>query len=122
MPSGALFIGWGAVIVGREQQSFAVFNEGIQYFAQLQQRGEIDSFEPVALEPHGGDLYGFILLRGDRERLNRLRYSEEFIRQINRAGVVVHGIGVVGAYTGEELNRLFMSFQEHIADLTGPAR
>ena len=119
MANGALFIGWGPGARGREKLGLQVFGEGIQYFAQLQQRGEIESFEPVALEPHGGDLYGFILLRGDRERLNQLRYSEEFIRLINRASAVVDNIGVVGAFTGEELNRLFTSYQEQTADLTG---
>ena len=28
----------------------------------------IESFEPVFLEPHGGDLTGFILVRGDAEK------------------------------------------------------
>ncbi len=65
MAMGALFIGWGAGVPGRERQGLQVFNEGLQYYAGLQQRREIESFEPVLLEPHGGDLYGFILIKGD---------------------------------------------------------
>jgi hypothetical protein len=118
MASSALFIGWGEVVRGRERQSNQVFGEAIQYFAQLQQRGEIESFEPVALEPHGGDLQGFLLLRGDREKLNRVRYSDEFLRLSARAGFVVESYGVVAADIGEEVQRLYSSYQQQAADLT----
>jgi hypothetical protein len=118
MANAALFIGWGQSARGRERQSLQVFNEAVQYWAGLQQRGEIESFEPVALEPHGGDLQGFALLRGDREKLNRLRHSEEFQRLTTRASFCVESIGVVGATIGEELERLYSSFQNDTADLT----
>jgi hypothetical protein len=85
----ALFIGWGPVITGRETVSFAVFAEAIQYFAGLQQRGEIDNFEPIALEWHGGELAGFLLIRGDASKLQQLRYSDEFTRLISRGASVV---------------------------------
>lgn len=117
MATGALFIGWGPVIAGREQKAFEVFNEGVQYIAQLQQQGTIESFEPVALEPHGGDLLGFILIRGDREQLSRLRTDAAFLRLITRAGLVVANTGVVGAFTGEELQRYFLGFQQQAAEL-----
>jgi len=73
MAKGALFIGWGPAARGREQQALSLFQESIQYYARLQQQGEIDSFEPMQLEPHGGDLNGFLLLRGDTEKLARLK-------------------------------------------------
>jgi hypothetical protein len=117
MANAALFIGWGQVARGREQQALRVFNEALEYYTRLQQQGEIESFEPVALEPHGGDLAGFILVRGNRETLSRLRTSQEFIRLNNRALWVVDNFGVVGAFIGEELNRLFADFQAQGADL-----
>ena len=117
MAQGALFVGWGEVVRGRENISLQVFNEFIEYLTDLQQRGEIDGFEPVALEPHGGDLQGFALIRGDRERLNQLRYSAGFIRMVNRGGTVVDSFGVVTAFVGEELQRLFASYPETTADL-----
>ena len=65
MANAALVIGWGPVVPGREQKALQVFGEAIQYYTRLQQQGQIESFEPVALEPHGGDLNGFLLVRGD---------------------------------------------------------
>ena len=118
MANAALFIGWGQPARGRERQALQVFGEGVKYWSGLQQRGEIESFEPVQLEPHGGDLLGFVLLRGDREKLNRLRHSEEFLRLNARAAFIIDGFGVVGAYIGEELQRNFAGYQSDTADLT----
>ena len=117
MPGAALFIGWGPGVPGREQKALQVFNEGVAYWQRLQQQGEIDSFEVVMLEQHGGDLAGFALLHGDREKLERVRYSEEFLRLNARAGLVVENLGVVAGFTGEELNRFFADFQAQAADL-----
>ncbi len=110
MATGALVIGWGPAVRGREQQALQVWSEVIQYYTQLQQQGTIESFEPVALEPHGGDLAGFLLIRGDREKLNALRTSEEFIRLYTRAALIVDNLGVITAFIGEELQRQFTDF------------
>jgi hypothetical protein len=93
MANAALFIGWGNAARGREEKSLAVFNDGLQYWTRLQQSGEIESFEPVALEPHGGELLGFVLIRGDRDKLNRLRTSEEWLRLNDRAAAVIDNFG-----------------------------
>jgi hypothetical protein len=118
MATAALFIGWGQVARGREQQSLKVFGEAIQYYTELQQRGEIESFEPVALEQHGGDLAGFLLIRGEQDQLARIRSSPEFLRLNSRATLVVDNLGVVTAYVGEAVNQLFAQFQAQFADLT----
>jgi hypothetical protein len=119
MAYGALFLGWGAVKQGRERQSLMVFQELIQYLTDLQQRGEIEHFEPVALEPHGGDLAGFVLVRGAADKLARVRGSEELLRLTTRGNLVVNDLGVVGAVLGEDLNRLFNDYQQHAAELAG---
>lgn len=119
MAESALFIGWGNPVRGREQKALEVFNEVVQFFGQRQQQGDLTGFEPVALEPHGGDLQGFFLLRGDREQLNRLRYSPEFQRIIDRGQVVVESLGVVSAFVGEELQQLYGNYQTNTADITG---
>jgi hypothetical protein len=112
MASGALFIGWGAAGRGREKASLMVFNEGVQYWTRLREQGEIESFEPVQLEPHGGDLAGFCLIKGDPEKLDRLRRSEEWLRLNARAQMVIDNLGIVTAYTGESLQSLFAQFGE----------
>ncbi len=118
MADAVLFLGWGAVVPGREQQSLRVFSEGVAYWQGLQQQGAIASFEVVALEYHGGDLAGFVVLRGEREKLEQVRYSDEFLRLNARAALVVQNLGVVAGFSGEALNREFARFQEQASDLT----
>jgi len=74
----------------------------------------VESVEPVLLEPHGGDLSGFILLRGSREGLARVRADEAF-RSLNaRAGLVVEGFGVVDAHVGEGVSAQMRLFGEQV--------
>lgn len=113
----ALFIGWGAVQTGRERDAIKVFDEAVQYYGSLQQQGQIESFEPYALEPHGGDLWGFILLHGDLDKLNQVRYSEEFVRILDRAITVVNNPGIITAFTGQRLQTQFQTNQQNITDI-----
>ena len=110
MANAALFIGYGAVIPGHARQALQVFNEAVEYYGRLQKQGQIVNFEPVFLEPHGGDLAGFFLLRGERDKLNGVRFSDEFKRLTNRATLVCQNVGIVSGFTGEEQNRLFQDF------------
>jgi hypothetical protein len=119
MADDALFIGWGEVVRGREQKAIEVFNESIQYYAQLQQDGKVESFEPWFLAPHGGDLAGFILLRGEREQLDEIQRSAEFERLQTRASLIVDRTGVISGYTGEALGRLMGQFEEASGELGG---
>jgi hypothetical protein len=107
----ALFIGWGMVARGREKQALQVFQESMEYYGRLQQEGRIDRFDVTLLAPHGGDLNGFAVLYGDRQRLAEVRFSDEFERLITRAASVVDQPGVVPAYTGEALGPQIELFQ-----------
>ena len=118
MANDAIFIGWGIGVRGRERKGLQVFNEALSYLSRLQQQGEIESFEPVLLEPHGGDLNGFVLIRGDRDKLNRVRDSDEFHRISNRAALIVENFGVVRAMIGEGLQQQMAILQEHLDELT----
>ena len=114
MADAGLFIGFGNPVRGREPQALELFNETIGWYAHLQEEGDIESFEPVFLEPHGGDLGGFILIRGDAAKLAELRVSEEFTQLIIRAGLSVENIGVVGADMAERLQRQMAFYTEQI--------
>jgi hypothetical protein len=118
MADFGLFLGFGTPVRGRERQAIAVFNEGMEYWTRLQQQGEIESFESVFLEPHGGDLSGFTLLRGDRDKLESIRTSDEFARQSLRAGLITERLGVVGATLGERLGTLMGVYNEQLEELT----
>ncbi len=117
MAGEVLFIGWGSVIPGREQRALDLFQEVMAYNGRLQQEGRIESFEACVLGPHGGDLDGFMMLRGERTSLAQIRFDEEFERLIARATGLLNRVGVIPAYTGEALGRLMGVFQEVAAEL-----
>jgi hypothetical protein len=114
MADAGLFVGFGNPVRGRESQAVELFNETIGWYTRLQEEGEIESFEPVFLEPHGGDLGGFILIRGDAEKLSALRVSDEFTQFVIRASLYVDSIGVVGADMNERLQRQMEYYMEQI--------
>jgi hypothetical protein len=117
MADAGLFIGWGAPVRGRESKGLEVFNEALGYYGRLQQDGAIESFETAILEPHGGDLAGFILLRGSQEQLAQLRVDDEFVRLSTRAGMITEGVGVIGAALGDGLEGAITTYQEAVSDL-----
>ena len=117
MADAGLFVGWGEAVRGREGNAIELFDEVIAYYERLQEDGTIESFEPVFLEPHGGDLSGFVLIRGDAEKLAALRVSDEFTQFSLRALLVVDGFGVVGADLGERIQRQMEHYAEQIAAL-----
>jgi hypothetical protein len=83
----------------------------MQYLGGLQQAGTIQSFEPVFLDPHGGDMNGFCLIRGDSDKLDRLISSEKWEDLLARAGFHLDGIGVVRGVTGDLLTARFARYQ-----------
>jgi len=118
MADFGLFIGFGFPVRGRERQALKVFNEAMEYYARLQQQGEIESFESVFLEAHGGDLGGFTLVRGDRDKLASIRTSDEFARLSLRANLIVDSFGVLGAQLGERIGTQMGVFNEQVQELT----
>ena len=115
MADAALFIGWGQVVRGREERALEVFNETIEFYGGLQADGRIESFEPCLLTPHGGDLAGFVVLRGSEEQIDAIRHDDEFTALMQRADLIVDGLGVIDALVGEGLARGIAIYQEQLS-------
>jgi hypothetical protein len=118
MADFGIFVGWGSPRVGRELAAVKVFEEATAYWNGLKASGEIESYETVVLRAHGGDLGGFVLLRGEPEKLGGLSMTAEFQRLTIRAGACLDGVGIVMCQVDEGVTRSMGAFQEAIADLT----
>ena len=118
MADFGLFVGFGAPRTGREVQASKVFGEVMAYYTGLRQSGAVESFEVAILEVHGGDLSGFILLRGSQEQLGRVRSSAEFQRLVTRGGFAVENVGVISALLNSEAARFVGEANSITADLT----
>jgi hypothetical protein len=87
MANACLFIGWNRALQGREHQ---------------------------AME-HGGDMNGFILLRGDAQKLAAVRVSPEFIDIETQSMLCLQGVGVIQGYAGEGVQSMLASWNKHLA-------
>ena len=112
MAGEALFVGWGQVVRGREQLALEVFQETVAFWNDHHQAGRIAAFEPVLLAPHGGDIAGYFLVRGERTALDEIRASDAFLRVVARASAVVDNFGVVPAHTSDGVAQLLGIFGE----------
>ncbi|MGD0084257.1 MAG: hypothetical protein ABSD78_13810 [Acidimicrobiales bacterium] len=119
MSDYALFLGWNRPARGREAGALAVLGESVQFFGELQEAGGIESFEVFLLEPHGGDLNGFILIRGELADLNRLRHeNERFATMLVKNQLYVDGLGVLGATTGAAISQTMGIFSAALGELS----
>lgn len=103
MANSGLFIGWTEPKSGREKIAADLFAATVAYYTSKVQDGTVESFEPVFLAHHGGDLNGFFLLRGQAEKLDALRHSPEFKDWTVKAVHCLNGFGVIEAYLGDAL-------------------
>ena len=72
------------------------------YLGKLVNDKKIDNFEPVLLDIHGGDLNGFVLVRGGWNELNELRQTEEWIQWATEGAYLMEGFGVIDAFLGDD--------------------
>ena len=117
MPNAALVFFWGPPIRGREQKAIQVFNEVQQYYTRLKEQGEIESFEAVSLDHFGNDLNGFLIVRGDHDKLNRVRASKEGMALGQRSELICENFKVANAFIGEGLKEQFASYMQHAKEL-----
>ena len=103
MSSNVIFMGWDRPVPGREAMSAEHFQEVMQYLGGLQGAGTIESFQPVLLNSHGGDLNGFILIQGESAKLSALQATEEWVAHVTRGAFHLEGLGIVRGVTGEAL-------------------
>ncbi|HEY7269926.1 MAG TPA: hypothetical protein VH951_08870 [Dehalococcoidia bacterium] len=117
MADFGLFVGFGFPTRGREEAAVKVFQELLGTLGAQQQQGNVESFEPAFLQPHGGDLSGFVFVRGDQAKLSAMVASPEFQKLMVRGQTIVENFGVVNLLLGGEIMRQMSTFLPDTADL-----
>lgn len=116
MANSVLFIGWNRSVEGREQQAMQLFQKVVEYYGGLQADGRIESFEPVMLAAHGGDLNGFFLLKGEVKKLDEVRRDDTFINITIEANYCLDGFGIIPGYIGDGLTDVFSRWTKLISE------
>lgn len=101
----ALVIGWTRPVPGRETAAVELFQEAMGYMGKLQAAGTIESFEPVLMQPHGGDLNGFVLVKGNGDKLDTMVKTDEWRDLVVKSNMLLQGYGVIAAFYGEEIQQ-----------------
>jgi len=99
--SNAIFFGWNRSLPGRERISAEHFSEFVAYLGELNKRGDIQSFDVMFLNPHGGDMNGFFLIRGESAKLDAVMASDTWVKHMLRANMHLDGAGSVRGVTGD---------------------
>jgi hypothetical protein len=115
MGSNVIFFGWDGPLPGREQAGVELFQDCTRYLGRLQQERTIQSFETVLLNPHGGDLNGFFLIRGESGKLDALEASEDWQALFARAVLHLKGPGVIRGVADEQLKQRMQMWTNIIA-------
>ena len=103
MSSSVIFFGWNRSVARREKISAVHFDEFVKYLGGRQAKGEIEGFDAVLLDSHGGDLNGFFLIKGEPTKLDALTSTDEWIKHLTRAALHLEGSGAVRGVTGDAI-------------------
>jgi hypothetical protein len=113
--SNAILIGWNQAIPGREKRALEHFMEFHAWLATLKSQGTITGWQDVILNPHGGDMNGFILVTGDAKKLDEFEKTEAWLNHLMRGVLNMTGFGAIRATTGDQpIAEMMQTWAKHI--------
>ena len=114
MANAGIMIGWTRALSGREAAANTKFGEFGAYLGKLQAESRIESFEPVIMRPHGGDLNGFFLIRGTETKLAELRTTDHWKDWETWGGYHLENFGAVDCMLGDSIGSSMTRWAKHI--------
>jgi hypothetical protein len=111
--AGLVFL-WNDVKTGREKLAGELFNSTLAFYEKKVKEGVVESYEPAILSRHGGTMNGFIVVRGEVDKLTTLRQSNDFKEMETKALHCLSGFGVVEAALGKEVGEVMKRWASHI--------
>ena len=110
---GALMLSFGEIHPGREAVAIEAFRQFAQFFGRLLSNGEITEFKPYFFADGPlGDMLGFFIVEGRRDRLDALRREEDFRRAHLRMGAASANVRVNTMAAGSQAGRLANLFAD----------
>jgi len=118
MSEHCLFIGWNRPYAGRDNVAMETYQGFVNWLGKQQQVGTVESCEPVVLDPIGTNMNGFIMVRGTRAALDKMRMTNEFQDYMTRANYALEGFCITPGYTGQALQDMMNRYQKIIGTTT----
>ena len=106
MATALLFIGWDRPVAGKEKEAWKYFmEEGDAALDQVPETGILRARRTRRAHAAQRDLNGFVLLFGERAKLDELRRTDEFERFSISLGMLFEGYGVIPGLNNEGLQK-----------------
>jgi hypothetical protein len=104
MATSSIISTWGLAIPGRETKGLEVFMGAIQWYTQLQEKGEIESFS-VHLHETGNatDSGGSLIVLGSDDQINALVDTADYRALVMRAQHIVGNFTITRGVTGDKI-------------------
>ncbi len=118
LQSNAIMFGWNRAVPGREGMAGELFMHSMSFFEKLKSTGNLESYEPVFLANHGGDLNGYFMLKGTNTQLTNLKSNDEWIDIVMRAGQILSNVGIIECYTGTTVPEVMQRWMKTIPATT----
>ena len=112
MADRMIFISWGAAVYGREERGLEVFNESVGLWGRMQQEGRIESFDLGLMPPNGGGIEGYVCIKGTVDQIAAVRESDDYLRSMTDASLIVQNLCVTEGYCGEGIARVMGMYQD----------
>jgi hypothetical protein len=112
--TNTIILGWNRAVAGRETAAMELFATTMSFYEKQKASGKLESYEPVFLERHGGDMNGFFILRGTHAQIDALVGNDEFREIVMRADHCLMGLGVIQAYSGPVVGELMQLYGKTI--------
>jgi hypothetical protein len=107
MANACLFLGFDRPRPGRENDAYGkLMRETLPQLQAFQKEGWFESFDMIGLTPHCATLNSFILLKGERAKLDELRRTDIFERFSMELSGMFDGYGVVPGVTLEGMQKV----------------
>jgi hypothetical protein len=107
MATACLFMGWDRPAAGKESEAYGfLMREVSERVEGFKRDGWFESYQTIGLTPHGGNLNGFILLSGERAKLDELRRTDAFEALSMKISTFFLGYGVVPGVNREGLEKV----------------
>ena len=103
MNGNVILSAWNRSLTDSLPGSSQHFQEFSEFLGTQQRSGAIDSFEVVILEPYGGTLNGFFLIRGEPAKLGQLTASDEWTRHQIRSLLHLEGAATLRGFSGPQV-------------------
>jgi hypothetical protein len=111
MATAVLFVGWDKPRAGIEPKKAygTLVTEGLDYLRKLEGKA-FERLETIGLTAHGKGIHGFMLLYGERAKLDELRRTDGFEGFVMRLGELFDGLTVVPGVNWEGMQAVMKRY------------